>query len=386
MRFTVPHPMKPPRPHASVSRRRFLGQLSAAAAFIVAPREARALEAPASSKKLGVALLGLGSYSTNQLGPALRKTEHCQLTGVITGDHKKGKRWAREYGFPEKNIFSYDTIAQIAGNPDIDIVYVVTPNGVHAGHVIAAAKAGKHVICEKPMANTVADCDAMIAACRDAGVRLMVGYRLHYEPHTAELVRLAREKTFGPFMRIKGENGFSIDPDARPGNMWRLDKKLAGGGPLMDMGVYVVQAVCMAKVEAAPIAVTAKFGPVTMPEVFSEVEESIEWTMEYADGAKADCVATYAGQLSTFRAEADGGWAELVYPAFYYDEPILKTSRGTPHFPKVNHQVAQMDAMALELLSGRPSIAPGEMGRRDVAIVEAIYAAARSGQRVEVRA
>jgi glucose-fructose oxidoreductase len=378
--------MKLPHPQASVSRRRFLGQISAAAAFIMAPRGARALETPQDGKKLGVALVGLGSYSTNQLGPALRKTAHCQLAGVVTGSHSKGRKWAREYGFPEKNIFTYDTIAQIAGNPDIDVVYVVTPNGLHAEHVIAAAKTGKHVITEKPMANTVADCDAMIAACRDAGVRLMVGYRLHYEPHTAELIRLAREKTFGPFLRIKSDNGFSIDPDARPENMWRLDKKLAGGGPLMDMGVYVIQAVCMAKVEAAPVAVTAKFGEVTMPKVFSEVEESITWKAEYADGAMAECKATYTEQLSSLRAEADGGWAELVYPAFYYDEPILKTSQGKPHFPKVNHQVAQLDGMALELMSGRPSIAPGEMGRRDIAIVEAIYAAAMSGQRVEVRA
>jgi glucose-fructose oxidoreductase len=378
--------MKKPHPQAPVSRRRFLGQMSAAAAFIMAPRGARALEAPQAGKKLGVALVGLGSYSTNQLGPALLKTEHCQLTGVVTGSRSKGRKWAREYGFPEKNIFSYDTIAQMAGNPDIDVVYVVTPNGLHAEHVIAAAKAGKHVITEKPMANNVADCDAMIAACRDAGVRLMVGYRLHYEPHTAELVRLAREKTFGPFMRIQSDNGFSIDPDARPDNMWRLNRKLAGGGPLMDMGVYVIQAVCMAKVEASPVAVTAKFGAVTMPKVFSEVEESITWTAEYADGATASCKATYAEQLSHLRAEAEGGWAELEYPAFYYDEPILKTSRGKPHFPRVNHQVAQLDGMAMELVSGRPSIAPGEMGRRDIAIVEAIYAAARNGQRVEVRA
>src|ERR1017187_1569191 len=374
-------------PHSlnSVSRRRFLGQLSAAAALVLAPRRVRAIDTP-PTKKLGVALLGLGSYSTHELGPALLATEHCHLTGVVTGSPAKGKEWARKYGFPKKNIFAYDTMAQMAGNPDIDIVYVVTTNGVHAENCIAAAKAGKHVICEKPMANSVADCDAMIAACREAGVRLTVGYRLHYEPHHAELARLAREKVFGPFMRMDGANGFTMDSEARANTLWRLNKKLAGGGPLMDMGVYVVQAVCMAKVEAAPIAVTATFGPVTRPDVFSEVEESVKWTMEYADGAKATCLATYGESVSRFRAEADHGWAQLEEPAFYYDEPMLTTSQGKVHLPKVNHQVAQLDGMALELLAGRPSIAPGEMGRRDVAIVEAIYAAARSGQRVEVRA
>jgi glucose-fructose oxidoreductase len=275
---------------------------------------------------------------------------------------------------------------RMAGNPDIDVVYVVTPNGLHASNCIAAAKAGKHVICEKPMATSVADCDAMIAACRAAGVRLMVGYRLHYEPHHAELARLARETVFGPFLRMRGANGYRMSSSATAKDVWRLDRKLAGGGPLMDMGVYVIQAACMAKVEVAPVAVTAKFGPVTRPAVFSEVEESINWTMEFADGAVADCRATYDEQVSNFRAEADHGWAQLEDPAFYYAEPELTTSRGRVRLPKVNHQVAQLDGMAMELLDGRPSLAPGEMGRRDIAIVEAIYAAAQSGRRVEVRA
>jgi len=378
--------MKTPRSASSVSRRRFLGQLSAAAALLLAPRRGRALNSPPAPKKLGVALAGLGSYSTYQLGPALRLTEHCRLAGVVTGSREKGKKWARDYAFPEGNIFGYDTMERLAGNPDIDIVYVVTPNSLHARHCIAAAKAGKHVICEKPMATTVADCDAIIAACREAGVRLAVGYRLHYEPHHAEFARLAREKVFGAFMRMNGANGFEMDSSANARTMWRLDKDLAGGGPLMDMGVYVVQAACMAKVEAAPAAVTAKFGPVTRPEIFSEVEESIEWTMEFADGAAARCRTTYAEQVSSFRAEADHGWAQLEDPAFYYDEPLLTTSRGSVNLPKVNHQVAQLDGMAMELLEGRPSIAPGEMGRRDVAILEAIYAAAKGRGRVEVRA
>jgi len=360
--------------------------MSAAAALLLAPRRSRAVNPSPKPRKLGVALVGLGGYSTYELGPALRLTEHCRLAGVVTGSRKKGRKWARDYAFPEENIFDYETMGRLAGNPDIDFVYVVTPNSLHAEHCIAAAKAGKHVICEKPMATSVADCDSIIAACRKAAVRLTVGYRLHYEPHHAELARLAREKVFGPFMRMKGANGFDMDSSATARTFWRLDKKLAGGGPLMDMGVYVVQAACMAKVEAAPVAVTARFGPVTRPEVFSEVEESIEWTMEFADRAVANCRTTYTEQVSNFRAEADHGWAQLEDPAFYYDEPLLTTSQGPVKLPRVNHQVAQLDGMAMELLEGRPSLAPGEMGRRDVAIVEAIYAAAAGGRRVEVSA
>ncbi len=374
--------MKTPATISPVSRRRFIGQLSAATALVLFPRPVQAFDRPAPAKKFGVALVGLGNYSTHQLAPALRHTEYCRLTGVVTGDRAKGKRWAREHGFSEKNIFSYDTMAQLAGNPDIDIVYVVTPNGLHARHSIAAAKAGKHVICEKPMANTVAECDAIIAACREAGVQLSIGYRLHFEPHNLEFARLARENTFGPFMRMKGANGFRIGPWGG----WRLNAKLSGGGPIMDMGVYVVQAACMAKVETAPAAVTARFDPTSRPEIFNEVEESVHWTMKFADGAKADCHATYAEQVSRFRAEGDGGWAEFSDPAFYYDPPRLTTSRGKVHLPTVNHQVAQLDGIAKCLLTGQPSPVPGEMGRRDMVIIEAVLASARAGgRRVEVK-
>jgi glucose-fructose oxidoreductase len=154
----------------------------------------------------------------------------------------------------------------------------------------------------------------------------------------------------------------------------------------MDMGVYVIQAACMAKGEVAPAAITATFDPVTRPEVFSEVEESVRWTMEFADGARAKCHATYAEGVSVFRAEADGGWAQLDAPAFYYDPPRLTTSRGPVDLPDVNQQAAQMDGMASELLTGRPSVASGEMGRRDIAVVEAIYASAGSGTRADVKA
>jgi glucose-fructose oxidoreductase len=358
--------------------------MAAGSALLLLPRFARAAASGEPRRKLGVALAGLGSYSTHQLGPALRETKHCRLAGVVTGDPAKGKRWAREHDFSEKNVFGYGTMQDMAGNADIDVIYVVTPNSLHAEHVIAAAKSGKHVICEKPMALSVAECDAMIAACKAAGVRLMIGYRLHYEPHHAELVRLARDKDLGAFLRMDGANGFRMRSPKSAGN-WRADLKLAGGGPLMDMGVYVVQAACMAKEEVAPVAVTAKFGQVKRPEIFSDIEESIRWEMEFADGAKATCLATYDENVSRFRAESERGWASLEHPAFYYATPVLATSRGKVRLPSVNHQAAQLDGMALEIMEGRPSLAPAEMGRRDMAIIEAIYAAAKSGQRTAVK-
>ena len=374
--------------HPALSRRRFLGQFSSAvAATALAPAWARAVgAAPAESglvppRKLGVALVGLGGYSRGQLGPALRETQHCRLAGVVTGDPAKGARWASEYGFSEKAVYGYDTMARLADNPEIDIVYVVTPPGLHAEHSIAAAKAGKHVICEKPMARTVAECDAIIAACQAAGVQLAIGYRLHFEPHHLEFARLARDPEFGPFMQVRSSNGYKMGNNRN----WRISRELAGGGPLMDMGIYSVQAMCTAMREQAPIAITAEFPTPARPDFFNEVEESVRWSAEFADGAKGEGFSSYNENIATFRAEGPKGWAEIPRPTFSYRGQSLVTSRGPVPLPSINQQAAQMDGTALCFFRKQPNPVPGEMGRRDLAIIEAIYRAARSGRSEEVK-
>lgn len=370
--------MSTPLVTSTVSRRRFLGQLSATGALALSPQLLRA--AAASDRKLGVALVGLGSYSTGQLGPALKLTQHCRLAGVVTGSPEKGRKWAKEYGFPESSIYSYDTMARLADNPDIDIVYVVTPNALHAPHTIAAAKAGKHVICEKPMAVSVAECDAMIAACRDAKVQLSIGYRLHFDPFHEELRRLVRTKEFGPFTKMEG--GFAFTMGSK---VWRAERKLAGGGPLMDLGVYVIQEACMAA-GAAPVSITAKERPKKRPEFFVDVEESLDWTMEFADGARCTGYTSYNDNRNNFRAEAAGGWYE-IQPAYSYNGLRAATSRGpvTPKGPP-SQQALQIDAFAEAVRDHQQSIVPGEMGRRDMAIVEAIYASsAAGGKKIDVK-
>jgi glucose-fructose oxidoreductase len=376
--------------HFPVSRRSFLGQLSLGAAGLVLASHLRGADKP-PVKKLGVALVGLGNYSKGQLGPALKVTEQCYLAGVVTGSREKGQQWAKDYGFPEKSVYSYDTMAQIADNPDIDIVYVVTPNGLHQRDVIAAAKAGKHVICEKPLGNTVAECDAMLAACRAAKVKFSVGYRLHFDPYHREMMRRAKDPAFGPFLTMTGNRGFALRPGA-----WRADKTLAGGGPMMDLGVYLIQGACMADggitlgggaLDAAPIAVTAKEQPKTKPEQFGAgVEETINWTMEFKSGAQADFVTSYVGGKDTFRAEGPKGWWEFKQKAFTYRGTVVDTSTGPVVYePFVNQQALQMDDFAKCVREGRESRVPGEMGRRDLVIVEAIYEAARTGKKVAVK-
>ena len=375
--------MKSPR--RIIPRRSFLRGLAAGGLAFPALHFASRLTAQSEARggrKLGVALCGLGGYSRGQLGPALRETKLCRLAGVITGSREKGEQWSRDYGFSDKAIYSYDTMARMAENPEIDIVYVVTPNALHAENTIAAARAGKHVICEKPMANTVAECDAMLAACRDAKVKLSIGYRLHFDPNHREIKRLAREKDFGAFERMSSLRSFNLG--LRDGKKpWRATRALAGGGPLMDLGVYVVQSACMAKEEALPVAVTAEEQPKTRPEFFTDVEETLHFQMHFADGGVCDAVTSYNQAGNRFRAEAPNGWIQ-VEPAFSYRGIKTTTSRGPMEFPVINQQAAQMDDFAACVAAGRESIVPGEMGRRDMVIIEAIYEAARTGKRIDL--
>ena len=331
-----------------------------------------------ASGKLGIALVGLGSYAGGQLAPALSETSHCFLAGIVTGTPEKGEKWKRQYGIPESNIYDYKSFDQIKNNPDIDIVYVVLPNAMHAEYVIRAAEAGKHVICEKPMAITVDECDKMIAACKKADRKLGVGYRLHYDPYHLEMMRLGQQKVHGNIRSMSA--GFAFN--AHKG-MWRLDKAMAGGGPLMDLGIYCVQAFCYVTGET-PIAVTAKEGQKTDLERFATVEQSLTWQFEMPGGIKAQGFTSYADSRNMLRVEAERGVYELS-PAFNYNGIRGKGPDGNFSFPAVNQQARQMDDFALSLIEKRPVRLPGEMGRRDVAYLQAIYQAMSSGQKVKLR-
>ncbi|WP_205509555.1 Gfo/Idh/MocA family protein [Longitalea arenae] len=326
--------------------------------------------------KLGIALVGLGEYSEKQLAPALQETNHCYLAAIVTGTPGKVDKWKGKYKIPDKNIYNYKSFDAIKENPDIDIVYIVLPNALHAEYVIRAARAGKHVICEKPMAITVEECDQMITACEEAGVMLSLGYRLHFEPYNLEMMRLGKEKPFGNWLSITAENGIQGTSG------WRLDKSLAGGGPLMDLGIYCVQG-CRYTTGMEPIAVTAKEAAKTDPEKFRSVEEGLSWVMEFPDNIKAACTTSYSKEMNKLRAEAENGWAELG-PAYEYSGIKGQSSQGKMEFPEINQQAKQMDDFAQAIKDKRPSPVPGEMGRQDVIILQAIYKAMATGQRIEI--
>lgn len=328
--------------------------------------------------KLGVALVGLGGYSNGQLGPALQETEHCYLAGVVTGTPSKIERWKSRYGIPDANIYNYQNFDSIKDNRDIDIIYVVLPNSMHAEYVIRAAAAGKHVICEKPMAMTVKECDDMITACKKAGKMLSIGYRLHFEPYNREMARLGTQKVYGNIKKMSAGFGF---PAGDP-SQWRLKKAMSGGGPLVDVGVYCIQGFCYTT-GLDPISVTAQEGPKTDPQKFKDVEQSLTWQMEMPGGIVCEGKSSYDENINFLKAEAEKGVFGLE-SAFHYSGQSGYTPGGAMNFPRVFEQARQMDDFALAIKSNRPTPVPGEMGRRDVRIIAAIYEAMETGKRVTI--
>ncbi|GLU45066.1 Gfo/Idh/MocA family protein [Allomuricauda sp. NBRC 101325] len=366
---------------SKISRRNF-NTLTAkgigGAAILSATPFACALGANQDKKSLGIALVGLGSYSTYQLAPALQETQHCHLAGIVTGTPEKEKIWADKYSIPQKNIYNYQNFDEIANNPDIDAIYVVLPNSMHAEFCIRAAKAGKHVICEKPMAVSVEECDAIISACKEAGVKLGMGYRLQSEPYTQQVKKFVKEKTFGDI------NFVSADAAYRSGgnpDQWRLNKALSGGGALMNMGVYAVQSVIYGTGEN-PISVSAQEFS-TRPEYFKETDETITAQFEFKSGAISNITTSHNFNANAMYVSGTSGWFQLQ-PANNYGPLSGRTSKGEEiKFPHESQQKLQMDDFAKHVLFDEPNIAPGEMGKRDMMIVEAIYESiAKGGQKI----
>ena len=316
-------------------------------------------------KKVGIALIGLGYYSTDLLAPALQETETAYLAGIVTGTPSKEEIWMEKYGIPRKNVYNYENFDRIADNPDIDIVYVVLPNSMHKEFTIRAAKAGKHLICEKPMALNARECREMIDACKENGVQLSIGYRMQFEPYTQEVMRLGQEKVFGSVLQVTCGAAYRNSGQ----DHWKLKKEM-GGGAMMDMGVYALQGARYVTGEE-PVKVSAR-SHVTRPQFFTEVEEVMLFDLLFPSGAIASLSTGFHANYGYLKVFAEKGWFELE-PFQAYRRIKGSTSNGELQFPDINQQAAQMDEVATCILSGKPMRVPGEEGLRDMIVVDQIY-------------
>ncbi len=333
-----------------------------------------------SNKKNGVALLGLGYYSSDLLAPALQLTKHCYLAGIITGSPEKIPVWQKRYNIPDKHVYSYDNMDEIANDDAIDVVYIVTPTATHPRFAIAAANAGKHVWCEKPMAMTVEGCQSIIEACEKNKRKLSIGYRMLHEPNTQTLMSYAHSKPFGAFTRIDSQAGYS---GGIPSG-WRAQKDM-GGGALYDMGVYTVNGMRYAT-NLYPKRVLSASQSTKRPKGFTEVDETTEYVLEFENGLKGYGKTSVGKSINLLQVSCEKGSYELS-PMQSYSGVRGKRSDGVLlNKPIQNQQAKQMDDDALAILEDKAVMATGLEGMKDIRIIQAIVASADNQEAVEIEA
>ncbi len=341
----------------------------------LAARLAPALNAQPAEKKIGYCVIGLGRIAGHFM-PGVLNTSNSQITGLVSGHRDKAERIAAQYGVPQSSIYNYENFDEIAHNPAIDAVYVALPNSMHAEYTIRAAKAGKHVLCEKPMSTNVADAEAMIAACKAANVKLMIAYRCHYEPTNLRAVKLIRDGALGQVQAIESSFGFNMGP-----NEWRTNKKLAGGGPLFDVGIYCLNA-CRYLTGEEPEHIAAFASTIDHDGRFSEVEENVSWTMKFPSGIVASCNTTYGAPMEGYyRVHGAKGWLE-VDQAFVYEGLRLRADFSGTQLDEPNpaRDPSQFQAEAEHfshcVQNNLEPQSPGEEGLRDMGYITQIYRSA----------
>ena len=341
----------------------------------------------ARDQRTGYAVVGLGRLALGEILPAMGTSKYCRPVALVSGDRAKATKVAAQYGIKESSIYDYTTYDQIAQNPEVQVIYIVLPNSMHAEYTIRGAKAGKHILCEKPMATTAKDCERMIAACNVANVKLMIAYRSQYEPNDVALGKMIKAGKLGKLRQFLSTNSQNQgDP-----TQWRLKRALAGGGCMPDVGVYCLNAVRFLSGEEPYEVVATVRQPKDDPR-FAEVEASCQVIARFASGLTAVFNSGYDAHKSQFlRFEGETGYAELN-PAFAYHGIKLRYSKVVEgeeivHEPAITEkdQVAEeMDHMAVCVQKNLKPHTPGEEGLQDQRITDAIYESARTGKPVKV--
>ncbi|MEP7005725.1 MAG: Gfo/Idh/MocA family oxidoreductase [Sphingomonas bacterium] len=333
------------------------------------------------SEKIGFAVVGLGKLSLGQIIPGLKTAKGAKLAALVSGHPDKARRIAAEQGLPADAIYSYDDYDRIAKDPRIQVVYIVLPNSMHAEYTIRALKAGKHVLCEKPMATSIADCEAMIAAAKAADRKLMIAYRCHYEPLNLEVMRRMRSGALGKPRMVVTNMGRQSDLN-EPSDAWRLDMKMSGGGALADMGVYGVNAARYILAEE-PIEVRAWAQTDRTDPRFKTTEDVIAWQFRFPSGAISNGSTSFSYQgTMAFQVLCEHGKMTAEPGAFYGGNHLtidgVKGERE-PKIREVDQFAREMDWMADVVRGKAPLVSPGEEGLQDMRLMHAILESVAKG-------
>ena len=338
---------------------------------------------------VGFAIVGLGGYALNQMMPRFAQAERAHISALVSGNPDKLRRVGDAYDVPEQSRYSYETFSEIASNSEVDAVYIVLPSGLHADWTERAFAAGKHVLCEKPMALSSGECERMIAASRRADRKLMIAYRSHFEPNNIQAMELMKQQAVGQLRLIRTEQSYRMGPTS-PMENWRVNGALAGGGPLEDLGIYGLQAALYLSGEMPESISAAAFRP-SGDSRFAEIYAHVSSQMRFPSGAVAQLVTSYdsAGNNAVAARGTDG--ALLMEPATSYsgNRMVLETGRDSREFPPVDSTVQfarQLDHLADAIRDNAPIKVSGEMGLRDLRLIEAIYRSAETGRTVALNA
>lgn len=384
-------------PRLPLSRRTFLTATAASlAASTLArgqtgqtpmpPEQPELDKAPAPpARKIGLAIVGLGKLAIEEILPAVARTSHCRVAALVSGHPEKAQTVAQTYSVNAKSLYTYDNFDELKNNPDVDAVYVVLPNALHAEFTIRAAQAGKHVLCEKPMATTSADCRKMIDAAKTAGKQLMIAYRIQYEPNNNKARELIQSKRFGATRLIT-----SVNAQMQKGGTWRTNRKLAGGGALPDIGLYCLNTTRFLLGEE-PVEVRASTYSTPGDDRFREVEELVQFNLRFPSGAHLVATSSYnTSEDRRYRALGDQGWVGMD-PAFSYTGLKLESQSASSKekiqykIEEANQFALEMDHFAVSVLDNKPNKTPGEEGLKDQLLMEAIYHSAQAQQPVQLQ-
>jgi predicted dehydrogenase len=357
--------------------------------FVPSEKESSDPPVPAPpSERVGFAVVGLGRLALEQILPAFGECKHARLAALVSGTPDKLKATATHYGVPEKNLYSYETYDRLRDNPDVDVIYVVLPNSMHREYTVRGAEAGKHILCEKPMATNAKECEEMISACQKASRKLMIAYRMQYEPYNREIIRMARAAELGALQSFTTEN---CQTQGDP-NQWRLKKAMAGGGALPDIGLYCLNAARYITGEE-PIGIMGHTYSTLGDPRFREVEESIAFTLQFPSGVVANCYTSYNVHNShRYRVGFADGWIDLD-PAYSYQGQRMRIARKVSaqaedtaerKLEQKNQFALEMDHMAQCVRQNKQPHTPGGEGLQDQRLMAAIYESAREGKLIKL--
>jgi predicted dehydrogenase len=334
---------------------------------------------PAGKRTIRYGVVGLGHIAQVAVIPAFANARrNSELVAVVSGDRTKRREIARRYrGVQAFTYEEFDECLRI-----VDAVYIALPNSMHAEYAIRAARAGVHVLCEKPMAVTVEECRRMIAACRKAKVKLMIAYRLHFEALNLGAVDIARSGRLGALKFFNSSFAMTV----RRGDI--RTKRAYGGGTLYDIGVYCINAARnLFRAEPTHVsAVSINSGIATL----SEIDETTAATLRFGNDRVATFITSFnAADVASFRIVGTKGHLHAD-PAYEYAEGLQYAL--TVDGRTTRKKIGKRDQFAPELLyfsdcilNDREPEPSGEEGMQDVKIVEALYQSAKVGRPIAIR-